>query len=77
MIAQEPGKLLELHMEPNIEAAETKDFWTYNNFYEDTFEPIMHEELTDYFLGNKESGRRSNLRLSCVPARFGAISIVL
>lgn len=53
MIAQEPGKLLELHMEPAIEAAQTKDFWTYNNFYEDTFEPIMHEALTDYFLGNK------------------------
>ena len=51
MIAQEPGKLLELHMEPNIEAAETKDFWTYNNFYEDTFEPIMHEAADGLFLG--------------------------
>ena len=54
MIAQEPGKLLELDMEPTIEAAQTKDFWTYNNFYEDTFEPLMHEELTDYFLENND-----------------------
>ena len=38
-------------MEPNIEAAETKDFWTYNNFYEDTFEPIMHEAADGLFPG--------------------------
>ena len=54
MIAQKPGELVELHMEPSVEAAETKDFWTYQNFYEGTFEPMMHEELTDYFLENNE-----------------------
>lgn len=41
MIAQKPGKLVEQHMEPSIEAAETKNFWTYHNFYEGTFEPMM------------------------------------
>ena len=54
VIAQVPGKLLELHMEPAIEAAQTKDFWTYNNFYEDTFEPKMQEALMDYFPENKD-----------------------
>lgn len=54
MIVQKPGILVEQHMEPSVEAAQTKDFWTYNNFYEGTFEPIMHEELPNYFLENNE-----------------------
>ncbi|WP_342513523.1 VWA domain-containing protein [Sporosarcina sp. FSL K6-1522] len=53
MIAQQPGKLVEQHMAPEIEVAETKNFWTYQNFYEGTFEPIMQEELPAYFQGNK------------------------
>ena len=54
MIAQKPGKLVEQHMAPEVEAAETKNFWTYRNFYEGTFEPLMREELQAYFQENKE-----------------------
>ncbi|MCG7335273.1 VWA domain-containing protein [Sporosarcina sp. ACRSM] len=54
MIAQKSGKLVGQHMAPEVEAAETKNFWTYHNFYEDTFEPIMQEELSNYFLENNE-----------------------
>ncbi|MFC5590131.1 VWA domain-containing protein [Sporosarcina soli] len=54
IIAQKSGKLVEQHMAPEVEAAETKNFWTYHNFYEDTFEPIMQEELSNYFLENNK-----------------------
>ncbi|HJF32518.1 MAG TPA: VWA domain-containing protein [Sporosarcina psychrophila] len=55
VIAQQPGKLVEEHMEPDVEAARTVNFTTYNKFYDHTFKEIAQDELSVYFTGNKLS----------------------
>lgn len=51
--SQKPGKLIEEHMEPDIEAAGSSDFNKYYSFYENTFEPIAQKELQAHFKKNK------------------------
>ncbi|MCM3638875.1 VWA domain-containing protein [Sporosarcina luteola] len=48
MIAQPAGKLVEAHMDPEIEAARTVNWVYYHRFYEDTFKGIMEKELPTY-----------------------------
>lgn len=54
MVSQPAGKLLEAHMEPDIEAARTVDWVYYHRFYEDTFQGIMEKELPTYFEENPD-----------------------
>lgn len=49
MISQPAGKLVEAHMDPEIEAAKTVNWVYYHRFYEDTFQGIMESELPAYF----------------------------
>lgn len=54
MLAQQPGKLVEAHMDPEIEAARTVNFTQYMNYYDKTFKNIMEDELLSYFQEHKE-----------------------
>ena len=49
MLTQPAGKLVEAHMDPEIEAARTVNWVNYHRFYEDTFKGIMEKELATYF----------------------------
>lgn len=49
MISQPAGKLVESHMDPEVEAAKTVNWVQYHRFYEDKFQGIMEEELPTYF----------------------------
>ena len=49
MLNQPAGKLVEAHMDPEIEAARTVNWVYYHRFYEDTFKGIMEKELPTYF----------------------------
>ena len=49
MMSQPAGKLVEAHMDPDIEAARTVNWVYYHRFYEDTFKGIMESELPTYF----------------------------
>ncbi|MBP1915779.1 hypothetical protein J2Z23_002761 [Lederbergia galactosidilyticus] len=51
-VVQKPGRLVDEHMEPEIEAARTVDFTKYFRYYEDTFLDIVHKELPAYFQKN-------------------------
>lgn len=54
MIAQAPGKLVEEHIDPELETLQAKDYIQYTKFIEETFNPIVKEELETFFAKNKE-----------------------
>lgn len=54
MIAQSTGKLVEEHMDPEIEAARMVDWVYYHRFYEDTFRELVKKELPAYFENNSD-----------------------
>lgn len=49
MMSQLAGKLVEAHMDPEVEAAKTVNWVQYHRFYDDTFKGIMESELPAYF----------------------------
>ncbi|MFS0575735.1 VWA domain-containing protein [Sporosarcina sp. 179-K 3D1 HS] len=54
MLAQQPGKLVQAHMDPEIEAARTVNFTQYMNYYDKTFTEVMEKELPSYFQEQKD-----------------------
>lgn len=54
MIAQNPGKLVEQHIDPELETLGPWDYFKYSKFIEETFEPIVSKELQAYFEKNKD-----------------------
>ncbi|MEK3937165.1 VWA domain-containing protein [Sporosarcina sp. FSL W7-1349] len=54
MLAQQPGELVEAHMDPEIEAARTVNFTQYMNYYDKDFKEVMEKELPSYFQGQKD-----------------------
>ncbi len=54
VVVQEPGKLVEEHIDPELEIIEGLDFVQYRNFIMDTFNPIVEKELTGYFENKQE-----------------------
>ncbi|WP_245622826.1 vWA domain-containing protein [Lysinibacillus contaminans] len=53
IIEQKAGKLVEKHIEPELEVIGVIDFFQYRNFVQDTFYPIAHKELEIYFDKNR------------------------
>ena len=53
IIEQNAGKLVEKHIDPELELIGVIDFFQYRNFVEDTFYPIVHKELEIYFDKNR------------------------
>ena len=54
VIEQNAGKLVEKHIDPDLELIGVIDFFQYRNFIEDTFNPIVHKELEIYFEKNRD-----------------------
>ncbi|QED46434.1 vWA domain-containing protein [Cytobacillus dafuensis] len=54
MIAQGPGKLVEKHMDPELEILDGWDYFKYSKFIDEKFTPIVNEELQAYFEKNKD-----------------------
>lgn len=53
VIEQNAGKLVEKHIDPELELIGVIDFFQYRNFVLDTFYPIVHKELDIYFEKNR------------------------
>jgi len=54
MIAQSPGKLVEQHIDPELETVGAIDYFKYSKFIDETFAPIANKELQDYFEKHKD-----------------------
>lgn len=54
MIAQNPGKLVEQHMDPELEILDGWDYFKYSKFIDEKFTPIVNKELQSYFEKNKD-----------------------
>jgi Ca-activated chloride channel homolog len=53
-IEQKPGKLVEEHIEPDLETVNGWNGMDYNNYYNDTFQPLSEKEMRTYFEKNKD-----------------------
>lgn len=53
MIAQKAGWLMKKHFDEDIEAVKPIDWFKYRNFYDETFKPIMEQEVGHYFEKHK------------------------
>ncbi|WP_262380650.1 vWA domain-containing protein [Bacillus infantis] len=54
MVAQEPGKILEGKLEPEVEIADLWDSKKYTGFNEQTLQPAAEEEMKAYFSEHKD-----------------------
>ncbi len=53
MVEQKAGTLVEEHMDPGLETLQSWDRQQYLDFIQETFKPIVEEELKTYFTENK------------------------
>lgn len=54
IIEQKAGKLVEKHIDPDLEVIGVIDFFQYRNFVQDTFNPIVEKEFEIYFEKNQD-----------------------
>lgn len=59
MVVQDPGKLVEEHLDPELEVMQGLELLQYHKFMDNEFKPIIEKELTAYFgEENKEFSAR-------------------